>query len=507
MSVKLIKKEKNYYLEKDTEGKISYDEISQLVGELPMGINRAKVLRLLSLQNTYCAKISRTTRIESIDIEVEDDASAAYITIEEYEAYPEVEDILYALAKAKVCFGIDMDAIKEIVNSAVPVEHVVVARGKKPIDGKDGYIEYFISPPTKKPRMKEDGTVDYYSLDSFTVVKPGDIIAKVYPPTQAIDGTSVLGKKIPVHKGKKVSIYLKKGVKLVDNEVISETKGVLRVFENTIWIEECLTISGDASLSTGNIECDGNIRITGWVRSGLSVSSKTGSVEILKGIEDAKVRANEDISIKLGVTGGDNTLLDAGGSIYAGFIQNAVVKAGKSIVVNKYIYNCQVIAGQRIDIDGKNGAVMDSDVSAKVAFTANKIKGTPSSIRVEGMNRKSIITRLQDLYLQRLQMQKKLRHLTLSVRGLKKDKSRIEELQVNIDRYLDLRERLDNLKSRIIELEETLKEIPGDAFVSIRKNEAGPLKIFVKNRVVTLGYGETAKIFYDPETEDITWMV
>ncbi|MHC1582575.1 MAG: DUF342 domain-containing protein [Candidatus Syntropharchaeia archaeon] len=506
MSVKLIKREENHYLEKDTEEKVSYDEISQIMREIPVGINRAKVLRLLSLQSTYCVNISRTTRIENIDIEVEDDASAAYITIEEYETYPEVDDILYALAKAKVCFGIDINAIKEIVNSAVPVERVVVASGKKPIDGKDGYIEYFISPPTKKPRMKKDGTVDYYSLDLFTTVKPGDIIARVHPPTQAINGISVLGKKIPAHKGKKAPIYLEKGVKLVDDEIISETMGVLRVFEDTIWIEECLTINGDVSLSTGNIEFDGNIRITGWVRSGLFVSSKAGSVEILGGIENAKVRANKDISIRLGVMGGDNTSLDAGGSVYAEFIQNAAVKAGKNIVVNKYIYNCQVIAGQRINIDGKNGTVMDSDVSAKTAFTANKIKGTPSSIRIKGMDRKSIVARLQNLSLQRLQVEKKLRHLTLNVKGLKEDKSRIEELQVNIDRYLDLRERLDNLKSRTVELEEILKEIPGDAFVSIRKNETEPLRIFVKNRIVTLGYGETAKIFYDPETEDITWM-
>lgn len=55
---------------------------------------------------------------------------------------------------------------------------LLVAQGKKPVDGTDGYYEYkFDTNFDGKPKLLPDGSVDYWSVHSIESVTAGQVIA------------------------------------------------------------------------------------------------------------------------------------------------------------------------------------------------------------------------------------------------------------------------------------------------------------------------------------------
>ena len=100
---------------------------------------------------------------------------------------PYTEDkILQFLSEKGVCVGIQKEAIKGLLDAGIYERDVRVAVGTKPVDGTDGYYEYeFNSDFSKKPKIREDGTVDYWSMNLIEVVREGQEIAKYHP---AVDG-------------------------------------------------------------------------------------------------------------------------------------------------------------------------------------------------------------------------------------------------------------------------------------------------------------------------------
>jgi uncharacterized protein (DUF342 family) len=63
-------------------------------------------------------------------------------------------------------------ALKRIVDGQIYNQPVMVASGNPAVDGVDGYYEYkFQNRKDSKPQMKEDGSVDYWSVNSIQSVE------------------------------------------------------------------------------------------------------------------------------------------------------------------------------------------------------------------------------------------------------------------------------------------------------------------------------------------------
>ena len=74
-----------------------------------------------------------------------------------------LEEVLSAAERNKVVFGIDTDAVTNMINERVFGSEVLFARGEKAIDGKDGYYDFnFDYDLNKRPKVREDGSVDYW---------------------------------------------------------------------------------------------------------------------------------------------------------------------------------------------------------------------------------------------------------------------------------------------------------------------------------------------------------
>ena len=77
-------------------------------------------------------------------------------------------------------------------------------------------IEYlFNTHNIAKPKVKEDGTVDYHELDLITSVKAEQVVAKIIPIDKGIPGRNVMD-EIPPNR------VNKKNFKFTRNAYISE---------------------------------------------------------------------------------------------------------------------------------------------------------------------------------------------------------------------------------------------------------------------------------------------
>ena len=80
---------------------------------------------------------------------------------------------------------------------------LLVAQGKKPVDGTDGYYEYkFDTNFDGKPKLLPDGSVDYWSVHSIESVTAGQVIAVYHPAVSGEDGMSVKGRLVPAKHGR-----------------------------------------------------------------------------------------------------------------------------------------------------------------------------------------------------------------------------------------------------------------------------------------------------------------
>jgi uncharacterized protein (DUF342 family) len=95
-------------------------------------------------------------------------------------------------------------------------------------------------------------------------------------------------------------------------------------------------------------------------------------------VEKAEMDAEGDIIVHQGITAKSGGLIRAGKSIWARFIENAVVESGNMVVASDGIINSQVDAFKRIICHGKRAHIVGGRLRASEEINA-KILGSPTS--------------------------------------------------------------------------------------------------------------------------------
>lgn len=124
-----------------------------------------------------------------------------------------LEEVIDILKREGIVFGIDRKAIEQMLEKEEYYKEVPIAYGQPAQKGQDAKITYHINiSPVAKPKILEDGTVDYRHLDLIQNVKKGQILASLTPHTEGIPGKTVLGKVIGAKPGKRLSLPKGKNV-------------------------------------------------------------------------------------------------------------------------------------------------------------------------------------------------------------------------------------------------------------------------------------------------------
>jgi len=245
-----------------------------------------------------------------------------------------LEDILDACKKENIKVEIDEESVKNQLRELNPVE-ITIARGIKPKDGKDGYVEYKFD-MSAKPQFipNDDQIVDYKTAMQITLVKVGDILADIIPPTEGEDGMNVRGELIKAKSGLPARYFLGEGLEEKDGHLIATVAGTPSVQDGLVTIRRNYVLQGDVDLSTGNINYPGTVVIRGNVTDGFEVVSEE-NIMVSGLIAGAKIKAKGYVKCVGGIQGNGKAEIISGSYVAAKFINAATVVAEGDVLITK----------------------------------------------------------------------------------------------------------------------------------------------------------------------------
>lgn len=286
------------------------------------------------------------------------------------------QEILNDLIHQGITYGVDEKAVEEFVRKRNYCEDIIIARGTPPVHGSDASIEYFFNTDLKaRPTLNEDGSVDFFHLNTINHCKKGELLAKLTPEDPGKEGRSVVGERVPPREVKRLKLQFGKNIALSEDglEITSEVDGHVTLVEEQVFVSNVFEVE-NVDNSTGDIDYDGSVQVNGNVCSNFTVKAK-GNVEVKGVVEGARIDAGGDVIIARGVNGMSKGVIKAGGNVIAKFIENATVTAG-GYVESGSILHSKVNAQTEIHVDGKRGFITGGRVCATNSITV-KTLGSP----------------------------------------------------------------------------------------------------------------------------------
>jgi len=274
-------------------------------------------------------------------------------------------DLLQEQLKANpVVSGIIEDHLERIVDRQIYDQEVLVARGKLPESGKDGFITVLVN----KSEDPEDfldarGRVDFKRMRLKNMVHKGEVIAERVLAVPGIDGYLVTGKPLPARAVKEAEFKLTPDVGLApDNELklLALKDGV---FFPDFRIRDINIIDGNISYATGNVRYEKSLIVKGDVKSGFSVECGE-NVDVYRCVEDAEIIAGGDVIVKEGFLGTGKGIIRAK-NVTIGHIKQQRVEARENIVVGGEVMYCNLVAGGIIKVMGIKGIVIGGTLIAE----------------------------------------------------------------------------------------------------------------------------------------------
>lgn len=358
----------------------------------------------------------------SLIIEISPDGLEAYLTVTlgSDGVPPDSATIRAALTENNIDFGILAEAVDTAASPASypPPEQtadsgamsqnpaaqlsghtgtrLLIARGRPAIHGEDGRLESLVPEVRSRvPRVDESGTMDYRDLGAIVVVHPGDPLMRRHPPTSGTPGLTLLGEPIPCTPGQSIMFAGKlQGAECsaTDPDLLQATiTGQPVVVRGGMNVEPVFKVD-TVGTTSGNIDFDGNVIVTGDVTAGMTVRT-TGDIQIGGVVELATLDAGGNIVIKGGVIGAKGTSgsqgkkhaeehrIRCGGSFNAAYAQQADIEAGDSIFIDDMAMQCELSAINHIRVGNKKrGNIIGGSAQATLSITA-KVLGSPNRIR------------------------------------------------------------------------------------------------------------------------------
>jgi uncharacterized protein (DUF342 family) len=352
------------------------------------------------------------------------------------------ETYMNYLENYRISYGVNEEFIRDFADQPLYKEKVLVAEGAKPIDGRDAYIEYNFETDQTKVHLKEgsNGKVDFKDLNIIQNVVANQPLARKIPPEQGIVGRTVTGKPIIAKNGKDIPLPTGKNVHAGEDGVtiFADINGQVVLAGQNINVEPVYTVDGDVNLKTGNIIFLGTVYIKGNVEDGFSVKA-AGNIEITGTVEKADLDAEGDIIVHQGITGKHSGLIRAGRSIWARYIENAILEAGNMVIASDGIINSEVDAFKRIVCQGKRAHIVGGRLRTTEEINA-KILGNPTSgtetICEVGIDPK-IKEQIESMSVQKISIDRQLKSCQKDVRTLMSIKQQRKSLPEDKEAYLN----------------------------------------------------------------------
>lgn len=290
-------------------------------------------------------------------------------------------EVMAFLEANQVRHGIEIETIKKMLRENIYNKEVCIATGTPMVDGIDGYYVYhFKTHFDKKPKIRPDGTVDYWSINIVEPVEKGQVIAVYKLPIEGSNGMNVKGKLLQAKRARGLPPLKGKGfTKQADGVTYTANiDGKIDMENDRIIVSSVYEIFGNADLSVGNINFVGDVVVHGNVTSGVKIQA-TGSVTVDGVVEMAEITAGKDIVLRSGMVGGNRALLSTKANLFAKFVEYTKVEVKGDVEVDSFV-GCEVNCGAMIKLSGKQSKIIGGETYAVQGVEAS-ILGSPGEVK------------------------------------------------------------------------------------------------------------------------------
>jgi len=352
---------------------------------------------LRHVQNREFGEYAIATRRDA-DISVSAAADKLQVLLTTTRAYGgetvTLERLRAAIGKARIAESVvSSEALQRVVREQV-VSNAVIGRGTAPQAGTDSRMEILIDldDQVSRPREREDGRVDHYSVRDFVIVEPGARLARRHGATKGVPGRDVFGKTITARDGKDIPLPKEMpGVQPDPREptvFVAEYKGHPVAIAGGVRVDKTLLMDY-VDLRTGNIDFDGSVLVKGDVAAGVVVKA-TGDIIVKGTVENSALDAGGNLAVARGITGSESAmnggkrdvLVRAAGNVEAGFASGVEISAGQNVAVKEYLNHCETLALDRVLVgqNGGRGLIVGGTTHGCQGVQARGI-GSPASIK------------------------------------------------------------------------------------------------------------------------------
>lgn len=311
-------------------------------------------------------------------------AAALYIS-PDAEPYPTEKQLYLAIEKAKVTQGIDDKVVAHLLKKKILGKALIFAKGDEPSEGGAARLIWHNS--NLEHATPEDISGDYAdqgnNLYLTAPVSKGDKILSKLPPTDGERGINVFGKSVS-KSGKDLQLPESKGASLSPDglTLVADISGVAILQGGELTVRDVQVIKGSVDAQTGDIKVDRSVYIEKDVRSGFRVEA-VGDIFVGGNIEGADVYSRGgSVVVANGILGQSRAKILAAHDIVAGFIQEATVGAKQNVIVDRYIINSAVTAGNHIMAIKREGIVRGGSLFAEKRIEI-RVGGSDGRIQTE----------------------------------------------------------------------------------------------------------------------------
>jgi uncharacterized protein (DUF342 family) len=409
------------------------------------------------------------------------------------------EDLKSILNQEHVTTGIMEESLKSIVEDQVYGQAVLVAKGVLARNGIDGFIKDHFKRDLKLEFIEdENGSVDYKKLNNIQSVRDGEVICSIALAVPGENGMTITGQPYPCTiKGTDVPVPVGRNTKLTEDrtQLVSQKTGHVTFVNGKFQVDPILKINGNIDNSTGNLDYDGDILITGDVRNGFTVKA-TGNIDIRGSVEGAQIIAQGSITIASGMSGNGRGTLTSDSDVKCRYLEHCTVTA-KGNVYAESIINSKIESGQDIIVTSGMGVIIGGTLLA-----ANSINARIIGSKVRRLITELIIANVPKNVEESSRIARELEQLHHNMSEVRKNITYLETTQRQDKQHL-----LDNLKQASTYLNLREQEIINrlEEINTIDKEQSGIIQCQQLLPVVRIRIGSSSLLVQEEYSRSIIY--
>lgn len=286
-------------------------------------------------------------RLEQVEITLEENKCFVQIRSDAF-ADPAItlKELDHCLRRKGIKAGIDLPLLSVIIRDR-RTEKLQVAGRMEPQKGQASQILPKVKfTDANKPKLLDDGRVDFRSLDNIIHVKAGQLLSLKMPAKAGVHGYEMDGTPLMAEDGDDIPLLGGENTRVSDDgrELTALCDGF--AYENQeghISVGRLYVVDGDLNFKYGNIRYQGDVLVKGNVLPGFEIFA-TGSVVIEGEVDQARIIAGGDIKILGGFFGKDKGVIQSQGKIEVRMAQDATLEAKDEIRFDLQLNNCKIKA-------------------------------------------------------------------------------------------------------------------------------------------------------------------